>query len=171
MGEASGPNGPYPYIPAPVQRDQIAEQGGSAGGSRGGQRRHPWLGTCRAKPRSRAQCAHERRARVRCAGPGRATAFQHQSHHVQQGCRGAIICAHVCKSARGGQHEEPGVGVRVAVVAVVGEAVVVEAAIKHQAHHVQQGCRGAISCAHLCEGVREGQHEEPMCAVVGVAVV
>ena len=33
MGEASGPNGPYPYIPAPAQRDQIAEQGGGQRGA------------------------------------------------------------------------------------------------------------------------------------------
>ena len=77
-----------------------------------------------------------------------------------QGCY--HLCSFVQKCA-GRAARRTRVGVGVAVVVVVGEAVVavVGSAFKHQAHHVQQGCRDAVSCAHLCKGVRGGQHEEP----------
>ena len=162
MEEASGPNGPYPLIPAPVERDQIACGGGREGGTEGDRVARSQAGHTRGRSPA-AGCSAPTSAGLGCDVRGRAGRQQssikpimcHKGAGVQSF---VLICAKVCGE---GSTKNPGGSMSRSSSRGRRSSSSSSQQQRHQSHHVQQGCRGAIICAHLCKSVRGGQHEEP----------
>ena len=161
-GGGIGSKWPLSFDPRTSRTRSDRVQGGAARGDRGGTETpgaRPGIRKAKAPQQGAVRPRAQGKGAMCGAGQGDGTQASIPSCATRvQGCY--HLCSFVQKCA-GRAARRTRVGVGVAVVVAVGEAVVAVAAFKHQAHHVQQGCRGAIICAHLCKSVRGGQHEEP----------